>query len=65
MNEIRLDVGQLDIIQNVLSKLPYKMDSFFLRQSNNNIGSSVLTLEFECKMGDIEGTFSTVIDVNW
>jgi len=62
MNEIRLDVGQLDIIQNVLSKIPHKMDSFFLRQSYNSLDSSVLTVEFECKMGDIEGTFSTVIE---
>jgi uncharacterized protein YtpQ (UPF0354 family) len=67
MNEIKLDISQLDIIHNILSKIPYKVDDFVLTNDYSSGIGDILSLSFAYKMGDIEGTFTTVISgvENW
>ena len=61
MNEMKLCTHQLDIIHNILSKIPYKVNEFVLQEHGNSGIGNILSMKFECKMGDIVGTFTTEI----
>ncbi|CAB4127440.1 hypothetical protein UFOVP84_188 [uncultured Caudovirales phage] len=60
MNEIKLDITKLGIIQNVLSKIS-NGDAFVLREDNTTGIGSILYIDIPIKLNGIEGTFTTTI----
>ena len=60
MNEIKLDITKLGIIQNVLSKIS-NGDAFVLREDNTTGIGSILYIDIPIKLNVIECTFTTTI----